>query len=484
MKRCAPCVSAGFALVLLAVSLVSPAAAIEEADRLWLVGERAFADGLYPAARRALERFVAQYPKDARLPEAVLLLGKARLQTGDAAAAVEAFKRAEALTPPPGRLQESQFWEAEALFRLKRFLDARDAYDAVVRADAAGPLAPEAFYGRAWSDLELKHSEAAVAGFRELLSAFPDHALAPSAALQAARALADLKRTTEALALLADIPRKYSTSPLVADAQFWSGWMKSTSGADTRGGIAELRAFVAAHPNHPQAATARRLIPQTLARSGDKAEQLEAYKALMDQSPPTADALYAAAEIAERLERPRDREAAWKRLSTDFVEDPLTRKMALKLASTSFKQKNWKSAVTYATLATKSDDNAVRSEAWLTVGESELKQKRYAEAAKAFESVGAVPEIESSVRFRALAGLGLAREEQQSWKAALSAYEAVVNRSPDATLRDWARERVAAVKARMAKPDGSASPKSSPNGGTPATNGNGTKPAAKKDSRP
>ena len=482
MKRCAPRISAGIALVVL--SLVSPAAAIEEADRLWLVGERAFADGLYPASRRALERFVAQYPKDARQPEAVLLLGKARLQAGDAQAALEAFKRAQMATPVPGRPQEARFWEAESLFRLKRFLDARDAYDAVVRADAAGPLAPEAFYGRAWSDLELKHTEAAVAGFRELLSAFPDHALAPSAALQAARALADLKRTTEALALLADIPRKYSTSPLVADAQFWSGWMKSTSGADTRGGVAELRAFVAAHPNHPQAATARRLIPQTLARSGDKAEQLEAYKALMDQSPPTADALYAAADIAERLERPRDREAAWKRLSTDFVEDPLTRKMALKLASTSFKQKNWKSAVTYATLATKSDDNAVRSEAWLTVGESELKQKRYAEAAKAFESVGAVPEIESSVRFRALAGLGLAREEQQSWKAALSAYEAVVNRSPDATLRDWARERVAAVKARMAKPDGSASPKSSPNGGTPATNGNGTKPAAKKDSRP
>src|SRR5439155_1285384 len=99
--------------------------------------ERAFADGLYPAAHRALERFVAQYPKDARLPEAVLLLGKARLQTGDAAAAVEAFKRAEALTPPPGRLQESQFWEAEALFRLRRFADARAAYDAVMRADAA-----------------------------------------------------------------------------------------------------------------------------------------------------------------------------------------------------------------------------------------------------------------------------------------------------------------------------------------------------------
>ena len=126
------------------------------------------------------------------------------------------------------------------------------------------------------------------------------------------------------------------------------------------------------------------------------------------------------------------------------------------------------------------------------VGESELKQKRFADAAKAFEAVGAVGEVESSVRFRALAGLGLAREEQQSWKAALAAYEAVANRSPDATLREWARERVTAVKAQLAKPATSTSApngaKPGVNGAKPATNGtkapiNGTKPSAK-DSKP
>src|SRR5919204_6466580 len=130
MKRRAPRISAGIALVLL--SLASPAAAMEEADRLWLVGERAFADGLFPASRRALERFVAQYPKDSRAPDAVLLLGKARLQAGDAQAALEAVKRAQTLTPVPGPPQEARFWEAETLFRLKRFLDARDAYEAVL----------------------------------------------------------------------------------------------------------------------------------------------------------------------------------------------------------------------------------------------------------------------------------------------------------------------------------------------------------------
>jgi TolA-binding protein len=474
MKRCAPRISAGIALVLL--SLVSPAAALEEADRLWLVGERAFADSLYPASRRALERFVAQYPKDARVPDAVLLLGKARLQAGDAQAALESFKRAQTLTPVPGRPQEARFWEAETLFRLKRFLDARDSYDAVVLADAAGPLAPEAFYGRAWSDLELKRQEAAVAGFRELVSAFPNHALAPSATLQAARALADLKRTSEALSLLSDFAKKYPSSPLVADAQFWSGWIKSTGGTDPRAGVAELRAFVAAHPNHAQAATARRLIPQTLARYGDRDDQLEAYKAFMEQNPATADALYSAAQIASGLDRPRDREAAWKRLSTDFADHPLTLKLALDLGSAAFKQKSWKSAATYATQAAKSEDDAVRSEAWLLLGESELKQKRYAEAAKAFETVGTVSGVETGVRFRALAGLGLAREEQQSWKAALAAYEAVAARSPDATLRDWARERAGAVKARLSNP--------APSKPAPKSATNGTKPAAKKDSRP
>jgi len=465
MKRRAPRISAGIALLLL--SLVSPVAALEEADRLWLVGERAFADGLYPASRRALERFVAQYPKDARLPDAVLLLGKARLQMGDADAALEAFRRAQTLTPPPGRPQESKFWEAEALFRQKRFADARAAYDAILKTDAAGPLAPDALYGRAWSDLELKHSEAAVAGFRDVVSAFPDHALAPSAALQAARALADLKKNSEALALLADFSSKYPRSPLVADAQFWSGWIKTSSGSDPRGGVADLRAFVAANPNHAQTPTARRLIAQTLARYGDRDELLDAYKALMEQNPPTADALYNATQIATRLQRPRDQDAAWKRLSTDFPDHALTQKMALELGSAAFKQKNWKAAATYGTLATKSDEDPVRSEAWLLVGESELKQKRFAAAAKAFETVGTIGEIEGSVRFRALAGLGLAREEQQEWKAALTAYEAVANRSPDTTLRDWARERANAVKTRLAKP----APGTSPTPSKPAPKG-------------
>jgi tetratricopeptide (TPR) repeat protein len=241
-----------------------------------------------------------------------------------------------------------------------------------------------------------------------------------------------------------------------------------TSAGDARGGAADLRAFVTANPNHDQAPAARKLIAQTLARNGDREEMLEAYKVLMEQEPASADAFYNASQIATRLARPKDQEAAWTRLSTEFPEHPLTRRVALDRANAAFKAKSWKNAATLAQQAAKSEDDAVKAEALLLVGESELKQKRYAPAAKAFEAVRSMGDVEAGVRYRALAGLGLAREEQQEWKAALSAYEAVVNRSPDATLRDWARERATAMKAHIAKPP---APK-------PAT-----KPAPKKENK-
>jgi TolA-binding protein len=469
VKRRVPSVPACLA-VLLALSVVSPAAAIEDADRLWLVGERSFADGLYPVARRTLERFVAQYPKDPRLSEAVLLLGKAKLRDGDADGALEAFKRAQTLSPPPGRPLEAKFWEAEALFRLKRFTDARRAYDEVVRTDAASPFAADAVYGRAWSDVELKAPDAAAAGFREFLQTWPEHPQAASATLQLARTLADQKHTADAIAVLQPFATKYAGSKLAPDAQFLLGWLKTSSG-DARGGAADLRAFVSANPNHAQAPAARKLLAQTVARTGDREEMLGAYKVLMEQEPASADAIYNASQIASRLSRPRDQEAAWKRLSTEFPDHPLTRRVALDRANAAFKEKNWKSAAALAQQAAKSDDEAVKAEALLLVGESELKQKRYAPAAKAFEAVRSLGDVDAGVRYRAVAGLGLAREEQQEWKAALSAYETVVSRSPDATLRDWARERAAAMKARLGTPSTPATPKPAP------------KPAPKKDSK-
>lgn len=447
MKRRLILISAFVALVLTAVS-PSPASSIEEPERLWLVGERAFADGLYPVARRALERFVERYPRDERTPNALLMLGKARLTLGELDAALEAFSRAAGFTPPPGQGLEAKFWQAETLFRLKKYADARALYDEVLRTDASSPFAPDALYGYGWAELETKRPEPAVTAFREFLQAWGDNPLAPSASYQLARALIELKRYKEAVAALDDFDTKYRGHKLVPEAQYLHAWTLVQSG-DIKGGQAELRAFVEASPSHPLVPEARKLLRETLAKSDDKAQLLDVYTSLMSQSPATPESLGEALAIAQRLGRPKDVDAAWRKLRADFPAHPTTQKVAFDLANAAFKRKDWKNALAYAEPATASPDDTIRAEAWLLTGESQLKLRRFPAAAKAFEEVGTVPGLDPGVRFRALAGLGLAREEQKDWRAALTAYEAVAAKSPDTALRQWARERAGVVKTRI-----------------------------------
>lgn len=447
------------ALLLLSIA-VPPLWALDEADRLYMVGEKALADRFYPVARRALERFVAQYPADRRQARAQLMLGKARLALNDGQSALEAFTRAGSDLTAPAELLEVKLWQAEALLRLKRFAEARTTFDEVVRTDAASPLAPDALYGRALCELELKRPESAVTGLRDFLTTWPEHALAPAATYQLARALVELKRVGEAQPLLTGFAGKYPSSRLVPDAQYLLGWVKVNNG-DPRGGLADLRAFVAAHPDHEQTPSARHLITRALGKYGDRDELTESYKTLMAEHPPSAEGLAQAMQIATRLSRPKDVDAAWRKLRADFPDHPETRRLALTQAQAAFKQKNYKDAGALGQSAAQSDDGAVRAEGWLIVGESELKLKRFPQAARAFESVGAVNDVEAGVRYRALAGLGLAREEQKEWKAALTAYETVAKGSPDTTLRDWAKERVTALKALLPKSGPAPAPKRS-----------------------
>jgi len=438
------------ASILLAGLSAAPAFALNEADRLWLVGERAFADGLHPIARRALERFVVEYPNDPRIAPATLLLGRTRLVLGEPEKALESFRRLRAIAQLPAQQLEGRFWEAESLYRLKQYAAARSAYDDVIGKDAASPLAPEALYGLGLCDLELKRPDAAIKAFRDLLTAWPEHAHAGSAVFYQAQTLVDLKKYSEALPLLTTFGTKYPKHKLVPDAQYLLGATRLAAG-ERDAGVSELQAFVAAYPTHPMIPAARRAITETLAKSGTPSQQKTAYTHLMQQSP-TAESLYDAGALAGKLGQVKDQQAAWGRLRKEFPNHPLTYQAAYDLAETAFKKKEWTQAATQAKAAAASDEENLRARALLLEGESELKLSRFRDAAKSFEAVGSVKSLEAADRYRALAGLGLAREQLGEIRAALAAYDAVATKSPDATLRTWARDRATAVRAQPSQP--------------------------------
>jgi TolA-binding protein len=469
------------ASILLAGLSAAPALALTEADRLWLVGERAFVDGLHPVARRTLERFVADNPSDPRIAQATLLLGRTRLVMGEPEKALESFRRLRAIANLPAQQLEGRFWEAESLYRLKQYAAARSAYDDVISKDAASPMAPEAIYGVGLCDLELKRPEAAIKAFRELLKTWPDHAQAGSATFYLAQTLVETKKYSEAVPLLSTFETKYPKSKLVPDAHYLLGMTRLAAG-EREAGVKELQAFIAANPNHQMVPAARRAITDGVAKSGTPTQQKaatssqpgqqkatntqpsqqkststqpsqqKATTSQTTQSSATADSLYDAGVSAGRNGDVKGQQAAWARLRKEYPNHPLSYQAAYDLAESAFKKKEWTQAATQAKAAAGSDEEALRARAHLLAGESELKLSRYKDAAKSFEAVGNAKNLEAGDRYRALAGLGLAHEQLGEIRAALAAYDAVATKSPDTKLRDFARERAAALRAQPTQP--------------------------------
>lgn len=439
-------IAAACLLTVLGAGVVPPVLALDEAERLYFVGERALADNLLPFGAQTLERFVSEFPGDRRVPQALMAIGRTRLTLGDKDAALDAFRRAQKGSPAVAL--EARFWEAEILFRMEQYAEAGAAYKDVVRGNPAASFAPAALYSYGFTELQLKRPEPAAAAFRKFLEAYPDHELAPTATYQLGRALVELEKFGDAVRPLATFVTKYPDHKLIADARYLLGWARTSAG-DEKAGLADLKAFVSRHPSHALAADARKVVTDLSARVGDKSDLHDAYVALMKETPATAEHLIAAIGVAAKLGRARDQEAAWRKLKASFPDHALTAKLAFDLASAAYTRKDWPQVAAFAEAAARVDDDAVKAEAWLLAGEAELKLKRFTAAAKSFEAVTVLRKVDGALRYRALAELGMAREGQKNMRAAITAYELVANDSPDPALRDWARERAEALKARL-----------------------------------
>jgi len=437
-----------------------PASALEERERLLIVAEGAFRDGLNALSRAVLERLLERFPSDGRAAEATLLLGKARLALGAFDAALEAFRRAQGFSPPPGKPEEGRFWEGETLFRMRRFEEARAVYDRLLADNAASPFAPDAFYGLGWAQLELRRRDPAIAAFRQLIEVFPEHPSVPSATFYLARTLVEAKRFEEATGLLRSFAERYPAHTLLPDARYLLGYARVSAG-QTTAGLADLRAFITAYPAHELAAQARRLILDALVREGRKDELAQEYKSLMAQTPRTAEAVYDAGFIATRLGRARDAEVAWAALRTEFPRHALAARASLDLAHSAFGRSAFKDALALARSAERSEEEAVRAQAFLLAGESELKLKHYPQAHQAFQSAAESAGQDPTLRFRALAGSGLALEEQGQWPQAARYYDEVAASSPDKELQRWAQARRSALAPKL-KPAAKSPAKSAP----------------------
>jgi TolA-binding protein len=428
-------------------------AVVSEPDRLWTVGVQAFEDGLYDVAYRELAEFSRVATNDARRGDAAVVRGKAAFALGRYADALGEFASAQGLPLRAFTPGEPLFWQAEVLFRLRRFSDARERYSLFLRGYPTSPYADDALYARGFSELELGVADEALASFNTLLREYPGSELAGSAAYAVARELVRTKRWDEALALLSAYPARFAQSRFLPEARYLFGVAQLEAGR-AADGARSLADFVTAYPTHDLAATARALLAEMRVKAGQPREALEQYQALVKHTPSSPlvpQALYQIGLLASEVGRAADAEAAWKSLRRDYPQDALAGSAGLELANLYLKGRQFEPAM-QAAREVADAGGAQRVDALLLLGESAFKAGKIADARTAYEAALAEAPAAGTDHFRALAGAGLVAESQKEMEAARRAYREIAEKADDAELVRWAKARLQGLEARDRTP--------------------------------
>jgi TolA-binding protein len=438
-------------LLLGLAALAGPAAAaVSEPDRLWTVGVQAFDDGLYDVTYRELGRFLqVAKPDDPRRGDAAVLRGKAAFALRRYAEALTEFRAAETLPLRTFAAGEPIFWEAEVLFRLRRFDQARERYTQFLRVNPASPYTADALYARGFSELELGLPEEAVATLGVLMRDHPQGELAGSAGYALARELVRAKRWDEALAILGPYASRYPQSPFLVETQYLLGVAQLETGRVAEG-VRTLEQFVARQPGHELSPTARVLLAEAHVKAGRAPQAIDQYRALIRNAPAHAlvpQALYQIGDLSAGLGLARDAEAAWKTLRRDHPTDPLAELAGLELAGLYAKRQQLDRAAETAREVADAK-GAQRPEALLMLGESLRKAGKTADARTVYATVMAEVASDAPARFRALAGVGLVAESDKDPEGAKRAYGEISGKASDEDLIKWARARVQSLEER------------------------------------
>ena len=186
-------------------------------DSRLLLAQSQVETGRAGEAQKALDDFVAAAPNDARAPQLLIALARAREAAGDRAGALDAFDRAARLVPATAWTPDARLAHGRLLAAEKRWPDARASLEPVLRqADpglaAQAALAIGATFAGAGDQLQAAEYYLSAAYLA------PDAPAGRRALIEAGRALAALKQPDAAATLYRKLIAQSGVPADLADA--------------------------------------------------------------------------------------------------------------------------------------------------------------------------------------------------------------------------------------------------------------------------
>lgn len=145
----------------------------------WELAGAAYKKRDFAAASERFARFAFDYPRSAKLPEALFFEGEARLKLGEPAAAATSYRQLLSRFPKHKKAPEARRRLASSLYQAGEYEASARAYAAVEGADAA--------FNRAVALLKAEDKDGALKAFESFVKKHPRHARASACWLEIAR---------------------------------------------------------------------------------------------------------------------------------------------------------------------------------------------------------------------------------------------------------------------------------------------------------
>lgn len=436
-------------------------------------------------AAATFEKFRGQFPRHDQVPGVLVELGNYYLAQEQFDRARERFDEVLKEWPQNPAAKSALFGLGMVAERQEQYEEALKRYRAFLEAYPEDPLAQEARIALAEINEKLGHPEEARKTWAELLEKDPtaaapgllraavqafnqkqyeealsvcdtllaklpaDHADLPTTQAIRAASFYNLGRFAEASRAYGELAERHPGAKEAEEALFWKARAERQSNRK-EAAIASFRAFLEAHPDHPQARSARTELADLLGPESVDEAILELRRAIEAATEPATKAslIYKLGWLFKDAGRAEEANVEFQRLVAEHPTHELAGYALVHLADYAYDQEQYlRAEELYRQFLEQFPEHKLRGRAWHFLGwalrrqEKEGVREAFAEAEKIY-SQNVQANLEAENLGQAYLDLGWVRLDLENYAAAAEAFREAAARLPAGELKEEALFRL------------------------------------------
>jgi TolA-binding protein len=412
----------------------------EKAD--YLLGWIAYREERFKEAIGQFQKLLELNPLSSYRDESQYWIAWSYFRGKDYHRAIEEFQRLFQQYPESPFITSSLLKIGDGYYNLKQYPQAVQAYLRVVKEYSKSKEAPEADYGILLSFLQEKKYDSFIPRVGTFLKLYPQHPLASQVLVQLGNYYQQSRMGEKAVKTFQELLRLYPQSEWAEEAQFRIALFFKMEKKWTEA-IEEMEKFIRQYPKS-------HLLVETYSEAGDiylliknYPKALERYEWVMKNHPQhsLAKKVYLGMENGYRsLGKVEEAEKILRELVTKFQNDDIRFEGHLRLGLLYLMQKRFGEALSNLSIAIRSPEESVASQAQFKLGEAYLGNENKEQAILQFSRVVYLYPHQSELLEEALLKLGLLYMEEKKFSEARQVYRKLLEKTRREDRREVAKK--------------------------------------------